>query len=1391
MEFLKKSWKVLAAAGVLCVALIGTGVYLRFAVAASGVDFNTISASAMVGDEDYVYGTSGDHIKKNDTGGQLDLTLSVSLTGNDKDTAGEVIAYNTNNIYWTVDNSNVLTFPGGYARGDEVTAVVGNSGICTVTAVYYYDESDDSNFIIIDSITGERKRRDLTLDEINALIASGEAFPLKSATYTVDLGYNNSMNDLPNGENTVFEPGSTFYLSGANTRALNISFYPDGIAHANMYTNGDGATIAVTGGGITTATVYIAGAENGSGGYLLGLSKEITIKGRPVFDSSYTNPLYTITDPNTGIAEPVKLLKVQTNGTQVLSNIVNGAGVVYRSTNDDIAYITNGVVHYDEAGVAKVTAGLLDENGEFIEGSTDDLYIQVPLEWKNTIANMNVGDVFTLECNGGDNVVSWNSDNTDVVTVTDAGVITAVSNGTATITASISGNNGYGFDFTDGLKITTQVNVIDSFALSASTADINVGDTLSLRALITSNASDLSFKVYKIVDNELTEITSSADVLVFEQDPDNPAVLNITGVAPGTFSVVATQVINGLVKTAECKLYVRTPVEGVELIPVSTTVDRGSEVYWNLKFNPSDPYNKDVVWVSSNEDVAKVVDGDFAGATIQGVSGGKATITVITIDGLYVASAEIYVREPVTGIELNETNVVIHEAAISFQLVATVLPAGDGVNRNVIWTSSDESVLTVSQTGLVTFLKSGYATVVAKTEDGGYTATCNFHVSVPVETVSINVSEIILSKGDTYAFTAEVLPLTASNRTVEWISSDENVIKIDSNGFLTAVGAGQATVICRSLDGGITDYCSVYVRQPVASISMNTTEMSVRKGAEFWLYCSVLPENADDKTVTWTSSDENLATVDSDGKVIALNPGIVTITATSNDSGLIATCIVTITEPVTSITLKTGYSETLVVGSKYTIVPEVLPIDAADKSVTYMSTDNNIATVTKDGVVTALQGGKCDIIVTTNERQLTAVCSITVKEYLSSITFDKTSSYINIGESIQIIATTETATATNKNIIWSSDNTNVATVDRYGNVYGKNYGTTVITATADDGGGAMATCVVTVVEPVRSISLDPTTLELLQGDTYIINASIDPSDASVQTLQWTSSDTSVATVDSDGEVTAVAGGKCKITATSTDGNEVKATATVYVTTMVNSTSIAISSQNVSLKVGDTRKLTAKTTPVKVTEGLGWISSDTSIATVDGNGNVTGVSEGTVKITVYGLTSGVEGTCTVTVTDGIKSATAIKLNSSNITMLAGKSRVLETMLYPRNATEGVTWYSTDTSVVTVDANGKITTVGPGSADVIAVTSKSGLEAVCTVYSLALNTTAVTLQQYDPFQMYVDGAPSGVSWRTSNPRVATVSSTGEIIGRKPGTVIITATVDDKTLTCKVTITEATID
>lgn len=1259
MRRLRKIWKIIAGGVIACILI---GIYIAYVSASTNVKLTMVNTSAI--------------INQGNTG-----TLSVNMMGaddnnpdpNDKSPIPE-------NIEWTTADKNIMNFVDSTSQSGYSEIVNGNSavihanfaGVSKITATYYSKTYDETGII-----TKKESISNVSLNTVVPLIV----------TLIDNAGSSNVSGKVYNVGNTINITTNTYsenplVIETSNTGVVKVA--------NSGYNN---ATLSVVGGGSTKVTVRTSDGDGNNN-----LTYSFIVNAKVNFTAG------TINSSGERVITLDKTPFASFERTLISSNVItpSQSGATWESGNASIltAY-SNGEVLGLYAGVTVLKAGIqttdVGGNKVFLDGSYDTISVVIPFKWLNSVENMNVSDTFQLKCSGKKDELTWTTSNNKVLTVDTNGLVTAVGSGTATISvARPTDINNQTNKYGETYSISMTIQVIDSFGLSTTSKEINIGESYDLKALTTTDSAVISYKVTN--EAEIGQTAPTYTVVSTKTSTDGKT-LTITGVASGIVRVVATQNIKGLIKTAECLIYVRTPVGVVTLNPSSLQINRGKTDVVQLIFNPSSPFNDKVLWTSSNTDVA-TVKGDSKTATITAVKGGSSTISVITMDGLKVASCDVYVREPVTGINLNQTTVESEMSIGSYQLSATVLPSGDGVNRNVTWTSSDTNIVTVDTNGLVKYVKPGYATIICKTEDGSYIATCNFFISIPVKTVKLDYTDAIMSLGGKLRITAEVLPITASNRTVAWTSSNTSVLVVDSNGLVEAVGTGNATILCKTLDGGVTAMCNIYVKQPATSVVLNTAETTVRKGQQFWLNATVLPENADNKIVTWSSTDTKLATVDKDGKVTAVNPGIVTIIATNTDTGLTGFCVVTITQPVTGFSLNSNYQE-MWVGSKYAIIPYVLPIDAENKKVTYQSSDATVASVDENGIVTANKGGSCVIIATTDECKLTATVSIDVKEYVSTITLNETNKFMNIGTSSNLTATVTKSSATNKNIIWTSSNSDIVSVDGNGHIYGGNTGSAVITATAADGSGVSASCVIRVVEPVTSISVEPDTIRLLVGDSQKAYATIYPESASIKDVTWVSSNTSVATVDGDGEVTAVAVGKAKITAISNDGNNIQASCSVYVT------------------------------PV-------------------------------IKIT------------------------SLKINSKEITMLSGKTRQLTARITPTNTTESVSWYSTDTSVVVVDDSGRITTVGPGTADVVVSGGLNNVEGTCTVHSMAISQSSITLEQYDTFDLAVDGAVKTVSWRTGNPRVATVTSAGHIVGRMAGTTTITATVDGKTLTCVVRVT-----
>ena len=235
-------------------------------------------------------------------------------------------------------------------------------------------------------------------------------------------------------------------------------------------------------------------------------------------------------------------------------------------------------------------------------------------------------------------------------------------------------------------------------------------------------------------------------------------------------------------------------------------------------------------------------------------------------------------------------------------LTATVNPS-NASNKNVYWTSSDQTVATVDNTGKITAVKAGTATVTVTTEDGGKTATCKVIVNekiYPVTGVTLDKTSVELTEGDVTVLTATVNPSNASNKNVYWTSSDQSVATVDDAGKVTAVKAGTATVTVTTEDGGKTATCKVIVNEkiyPVTGVTLDKTSVELTEGDVTVLTATVNPSNASNKNVYWTSSDQSVATVDNTGKVTAVKRGKAVITVTTEDGNKTATCTITVIKP--------------------------------------------------------------------------------------------------------------------------------------------------------------------------------------------------------------------------------------------------------------------------------------------------------------------------------------------------------------------------------------------------------------------------------------------------------------------------------------------------------------
>ena len=333
----------------------------------------------------------------------------------------------------------------------------------------------------------------------------------------------------------------------------------------------------------------------------------------------------------------------------------------------------------------------------------------------------------------------------------------------------------------------------------------------------------------------------------------------------------------------------------------------------------------------------------------------------------------------------------------------------------------------------------------------------------------------------------------------------------------------------------------------VTGVTLNETALSLKPGSTATLVATVSPESAKDKSLTWSSSDESIVTVDENGKVKAIKEGKATITVTTKDGNHKATVTITVSKEDIKVT-GVSFSNTtlnLATGSSMTLKPTISPSDATNKGLTWKSSDSSIVSVSDKGVITGRKEGKATITVTTKDGGYTATITVTVKdEPVTGVKIQGNSSMIINGKQT-LKAVISPSNATNKGVTWESSDPSIATVDSKGNVVAKAKGTVTITVTTKDG-NHKATLNINVKEQLVTKITISGSKKVNVGKTITLKATVSPSNATNKGVTWSSSDESIATVDANGKVTGKKAGKVTIKATAKDGSKVSKTYTIEV-----------------------------------------------------------------------------------------------------------------------------------------------------------------------------------------------------------------------------------------------------
>ena len=680
---------------------------------------------------------------------------------------------------------------------------------------------------------------------------------------------------------------------------------------------------------------------------------------------------------------------------------------------------------------------------------------------------------------------------------------------------------------------------------------------------------------------------------------------------------------------------------------------------------------------------------------------------------------------PVTGISLNKNETTIARGGTE-QLTATVEPEGTG--NTVAWSSDNEEVATVDQTGLVTVGK-GTANITATA--GGQSASCKVTVNAPLQGIQITGEQSTIKKGQTTQLSVVYNPEdTTDDTTVTWSSDNEDVATVDQTGLVTAVADGTANI--KAKVGTLEATYAITVQEVKLNGISIKEATTIHRGGTETLEVTYDPENTtDDKTVTWESSDPTVANVDGSGTVTAVGIGSANITAKVGNHTDV--CVVRVDAPLESIdvqdTLELVKNQTAVIDYK------LVPSDTTDQEpVTFTSSDPTVATVDADGNVVALKAGTT-VITLKGANDVTAEVTVTVTEIpIDTVSLDKESAVVEKGQTTELTAVVgpETTTDENKSIKWSSSDPSVVTVSPEQTNSGDKVTVTATdkggtaTITAEAWNGTKAECVITVPVHIENVTL-PQDVTLNRGRTTVLDVGCNPeeNDDTITSVEWRSDAPEVADVYSDGTVEGIKEGTANITAkvtVTTLANETKEyTAQTQVTVKENHLDAELGGKLAFEELKDAL-LKGQSIDMyyqlnledimyenEITDGvlIEWTSSDEDVAAIEQTGRLTGLKEGSTTITAVVTAKDGEGqvvgTYTVETEVEVKEIPLESIAFDKIIkeMVVGSSETLHVIYNPENTTDlrDVEWSSSDEAILSVE-NGKVTALKPGTATITA-------------------------------------------------------------------------------------------
>ncbi len=866
-------------------------------------------------------------------------------------------------------------------------------------------------------------------------------------------------------------------------------------------------------------------------------------------------------------------------------------------------------------------------------------------------------------------------------------------------------------------------------------------------------------------------------------------------------------------------------VASVTVSPSSVSIEEGGTHQFSATAYGSDDTmisGKTFTWTSSSTSVATIDSSGLA----TGVDAGSTTITA-TVDGVS-GTATLTVTEPppvVARVTLSPSSVSIEEGGTQ-QFSATAFDSDNTMisGKTFTWTSSSASVATINSSGLATGEDAGSTTIRATVDGVSGTATLTVTEPPPVVArVTLSPSSVSIEEGGTQQFSATAFDsdnTMISGKTFAWSSSRTSVATINASGLATGVDAGSTTI--RATVDGVSGTATLTVTEspPVVDrVTVSPSSVSIKEGGTQQFSATAFDSDntmISGKTFVWSSSRTSVATINSSGLATGVDAGSTTITATVGGVSGTATLTVTEPPPVVARVAVSPSSVSIEEGGTQRFSATAYDSDntkISGKTFTWTSSSASVATINSSGLATGVDAGSTTIRATVDGVSGTATLTVTESPpVVDRVTVSPSSVSIEEGGTQRFSATaydSDNTKISGKTFTWTSSSASVATINSSGLATGVDAGSTTIRATVDGKSGT-ATLTVTESPPVVArVAVSPSSVSIEEGGTQRFSATAYDSDNTMisgKTFTWTSSSASVATINSSGLATGVDAGSTTIRAT-VDG--VSGTATLTVTEPPPVVArVTLSPSSVSIEEGGTQQFSATAFDSDNTmisgKTFAWSSSRTSVATINASGLATGVDAGST--TIRATVDGVSGTATLTVTEPPPVVDRVAVSPSSVSIEEGGTQRFSATAFDSDNTmiSGKTfvWTSSSASVATINSSGLATGVDAGSTTIRATVDGVSGTATLTVTEsppvvdrVAVSPSSVSIEEggtqrfsataFDSDNTMISGKT--FAWSSSRTSVATINASGLATGVDAGSTTIRATVDGKSGTATLTVTE----